>query len=48
MLSLEVHRELVALIGAVNRVIAAATARAPTEEIELRVAAARARRSSRR
>jgi hypothetical protein len=41
MLSLEVHRELVALIGAVNRLIAAATQRAPIEEIELRVAIAR-------
>lgn len=42
MLSLEVHGELVALVGAVNRVIAAATERAPIEEIELRLAAARA------
>lgn len=42
MLSLEVHRELVTLIGAINRLIAAAIVRAPVEEIELRVAAASA------
>lgn len=41
MLSLEVHGELVALIGAVNRLIAAAGQRAPFAEIELRVMAAR-------
>jgi len=42
MLSLEVHGGLVALIGAVNRLIVAANERAPVEEINLRVAAARA------
>jgi len=40
-LSLEVHRELAALVGAINRVIAAATERVPIEELELRIAAAR-------
>ena len=41
MLSLEVHKELAALIAGVNRLTAAATDRAPFAEIELRVAAVR-------
>jgi len=40
-LSLEVHKELAALIGTVNALTVAATERAPVTEIELRVTAAR-------